>query len=917
MCNSPALLICMIPLQVTLKNFLSYRNATLNFRGLHVACICGANGAGKSSLLEAIAWAIWGQGRAASEDDLIHLGTKEAQVDFIFSCHQQTYRIIRSRYRGQTSSLEFQIQTQRGFRSLTARGVRATQHLIREHIRLDYDTFINSAYLRQGRADEFMLKRPSERKQILADLLKLDQYDQLADHAKERSRQAKAEVGVLERTIDELDTQLQQGEQIAAERSHLEDLLVQRRQQQERDTQALKQLQRAQQQRQTWLQDLALAQQQRQHLLQEQARMHHDLTDLGQQHQQLDAILTEAEAIATGYHQLQTLQLEDERQTEQFQADQTARVKLQTLKQQLAEHINNHTAPLRDAQSRLDALNRDEDDVVSLLQKVGDLEPALDHLYHSRQRLSDLDQLQAQASPLMQRQQQLQNRLHLEYARFTARLEELQSSAEQLYAQQQRQPQLQQAVLDIAHQIDYLEQRRLYQQHVREKGTERRHFLERLQDRQRDYERQIAEWDAKIRMLQAGHSSNDAGYAIQDRDYGVHDAHAQFNQFNVVHPGAEYRDAPPSERDGVSVSTHSLLENSSVSYPPCPLCDRPLDQHHWQLVLERHQAEQQDLLRQLWVVREQLAVSEREIQILRQEYRELDQELTQYGSVLERRGQLQEQIQGAVDVQQRLRQIAEERALIQRSLQSSGYAPEIQAELDELTHSLQRLNYDDKTHALVRGEVERWRWAEIKQAEVKQAQRRYNRIQEQRPQLEAQITELNQQLQSVYNSPLQHDIYQLEAYLADLGYDANYHSALRAALRQAQSWQFRYQELHQAQQQVPLLRQRAGDLEQALTELDQSLAAVDDQVAGLQSELEQTPDRQDAIQHLENQIKQQRSHLDEQLAHLGRLQQQQQHQDNLRQQLDDHQHRLEQARQQSRVYHELAQAFGKNGIQSL
>jgi exonuclease SbcC len=126
----------MIPLQVTLKNFLSYRNATLNFRGLHVACICGANGAGKSSLLEAIAWAIWGQGRAASEDDLIHLGTKEAQVDFIFSCHQQTYRIIRSRYRGQTSSLEFQIQTQRGFRSLTARGVRATQHLIREHIRL-------------------------------------------------------------------------------------------------------------------------------------------------------------------------------------------------------------------------------------------------------------------------------------------------------------------------------------------------------------------------------------------------------------------------------------------------------------------------------------------------------------------------------------------------------------------------------------------------------------------------------------------------------------------------------------------------------------------------------------------------------------------------------------------------------------
>ena len=42
----------MIPVQLILKNFLSYRDATLDFRGLHTACICGSNGAGKSSLLE-------------------------------------------------------------------------------------------------------------------------------------------------------------------------------------------------------------------------------------------------------------------------------------------------------------------------------------------------------------------------------------------------------------------------------------------------------------------------------------------------------------------------------------------------------------------------------------------------------------------------------------------------------------------------------------------------------------------------------------------------------------------------------------------------------------------------------------------------------------------------------------------------
>jgi exonuclease SbcC len=72
----------MIPLQLTLKNFLSYREAVLDFRGLHTACICGANGAGKSSLLEAITWAIWGESRVSIADDVIHAGSDYARVDF-------------------------------------------------------------------------------------------------------------------------------------------------------------------------------------------------------------------------------------------------------------------------------------------------------------------------------------------------------------------------------------------------------------------------------------------------------------------------------------------------------------------------------------------------------------------------------------------------------------------------------------------------------------------------------------------------------------------------------------------------------------------------------------------------------------------------------------------------------------------
>ncbi|MFM7367846.1 MAG: AAA family ATPase, partial [Sphaerospermopsis kisseleviana] len=135
----------MIPVQLILKNFLSYRDATLDFGGLHTACICGSNGAGKSSLLEAITWAIWGESRATVEDDVIYSGAKEVRVDFTFYNNLQKYRVIRTRVRGATSVLEFQIETPAGFRPLTGKGMRATQDVILQHIKLDYETFINSA----------------------------------------------------------------------------------------------------------------------------------------------------------------------------------------------------------------------------------------------------------------------------------------------------------------------------------------------------------------------------------------------------------------------------------------------------------------------------------------------------------------------------------------------------------------------------------------------------------------------------------------------------------------------------------------------------------------------------------------------------------------------------------------------------
>jgi len=74
---------------------------------------------------------------------------------------------------------------------------------------MDYQTFINSALLLQGRADEFSMKRPGERKEVLANILDLSMYDELErlarDYRKEKEIQQQSCVADLTRIEQELE----------------------------------------------------------------------------------------------------------------------------------------------------------------------------------------------------------------------------------------------------------------------------------------------------------------------------------------------------------------------------------------------------------------------------------------------------------------------------------------------------------------------------------------------------------------------------------------------------------------------------------------------------------------------------------------------------------------------------------------
>ncbi|MFN2148264.1 MAG: AAA family ATPase [Anaerolineales bacterium] len=203
----------MIPLELELKNFLAYQSPPpLNFEGVHVACLAGENGAGKSSLLDAITWALWGRARSNSPDDLIHQGRTEMRVALTFAQGTDRYQVIRQRKAGKrgTSILEFQIWSPEteSWRSLSESTIRDTQNRIDELLRLDYETFTNSAFLVQGQADAFTTKTPTQRKQVLANILGLGVWEVFEGRARDRITSTTAEIQRLEGRLEEIQREL-------------------------------------------------------------------------------------------------------------------------------------------------------------------------------------------------------------------------------------------------------------------------------------------------------------------------------------------------------------------------------------------------------------------------------------------------------------------------------------------------------------------------------------------------------------------------------------------------------------------------------------------------------------------------------------------------------------------------------------
>ncbi|HZU86310.1 MAG TPA: SMC family ATPase, partial [Anaerolineaceae bacterium] len=203
----------MIPVALKISGFLSYdQPVELDFSGFDLACISGANGAGKSSLLDAITWALFGQARRR-DDAIINSHSKAAEVRLDFLYEGLLYRIQRTKPRDKSTLLEFYVRENEldaNWRPLTEHTVRDTETRIQTVLRLDYETFTNASFFLQGKADQFAQQRPADRKRILSSILGLDAWETYRQAAVERRRAVEAETAIFTSQLNEIEEELKQ-----------------------------------------------------------------------------------------------------------------------------------------------------------------------------------------------------------------------------------------------------------------------------------------------------------------------------------------------------------------------------------------------------------------------------------------------------------------------------------------------------------------------------------------------------------------------------------------------------------------------------------------------------------------------------------------------------------------------------------
>jgi exonuclease SbcC len=178
--------------------------ASIDFDGLDLFAITGPTGAGKTSLLQAMAIALYGRAPKLGDDlrQLISPSGESARFHFEFRARGRDYRIVRAMFRTRPTTVALEAQGDDGEWQTLTRGVREANARVEQILGLDFDSFTKVVLLPQNEFDAFLRGKPEERRSILTRLLSLEIYGQIQQRANKVATTAQDRADVLTELLD-------------------------------------------------------------------------------------------------------------------------------------------------------------------------------------------------------------------------------------------------------------------------------------------------------------------------------------------------------------------------------------------------------------------------------------------------------------------------------------------------------------------------------------------------------------------------------------------------------------------------------------------------------------------------------------------------------------------------------------------
>jgi exonuclease SbcC len=197
----------MRPIRLELEGFTAFREkCAIDFSAFDLFAITGQTGAGKTSLLDAMTYSLYGKTSRLNKTgkELISQGAASMSVLLHFRVGTNEYRVSRA-IKGASPIARLE-KLQEGEWKGVSGGIVEINEQVAQIIGLDFEGFTKAVILPQGKFDVFLRGKPDERRDVLNDLLDMGVYQRMMQSANEKSRLADERAKVKETEIDPVAT---------------------------------------------------------------------------------------------------------------------------------------------------------------------------------------------------------------------------------------------------------------------------------------------------------------------------------------------------------------------------------------------------------------------------------------------------------------------------------------------------------------------------------------------------------------------------------------------------------------------------------------------------------------------------------------------------------------------------------------